>query len=52
MIDQAQEGTSGSVPVEFPWRRVVAAIFILLTLSGGMMAADVFGWLPRPELFG
>jgi hypothetical protein len=52
MIDQAQDRASGSVSVDFPWKRVLAAIFILFTLSGGMMAADVFGWLPRPELYG
>lgn len=52
MIDQAQDRAAGAVSVEFPWKRVVAAIFILVMLSGGMMAADLCGWLPRPELYG
>ena len=52
MIEQVQDRPAGNVSVDFPWRRVVAAIFILVMLSGGMMAADILGWLPRPELYG
>jgi hypothetical protein len=52
MVDRAQDGAAKSLTVDFPRKRVLAAIFILLAVSGGMMAADLLGWLPRPELFG
>ena len=57
MIDQAPDGapavvTATAVTADFPRKTVLGMIFVLLALSGAMMAADLLGWLPRPELFG